>query len=205
MKIDYRLYLVTEETVPVEELLPIVEEAIQGGVTIVQLREKYSSSRNFYEKAIRLKELTETYQVPLIINDRVDIALAAGADGIHIGQDDLPVVEVKKLIPPSMIVGVSCHSVEEALKAESEGADYIGIGAIFPTKSKNNAKILAEGVLKEILNAVSIPVVAIGGINSENVVSITDIAISGVAVVSEIINANSPFEASSNLRQLLGR
>lgn len=203
MKMDYRLYLVTEEKVPIEELLMIVEEAIQGGVTMVQLREKNSSSRAFYEKAVRLKELTEAYQVPLIINDRVDIALAAGADGIHIGQEDLPIHKVKKIIPPSMLVGVSCHTVEEALSAEKAQADYIGIGAIFPTQSKKNANLLADRVLEEIIKAVSIPVVAIGGINSNNIATIKDSGISGVAVISEIMKASNPFEASRHLRQLI--
>jgi len=203
LKIDYQLYLVTEESVPVEELLSIVEEAIQGGVTTVQLREKKSSGRVFYEKAVKLKALTEKYQVPLFINDRVDIALAVRADGIHIGQQDLPLHEVKKIVPSSMLVGVSCGTVEEALAAEKGGADYIGVGAVFPTKSKKNAKVLEDGLLEKITRAVSIPVVAIGGINLENVSIIRNHDIAGIAVVSEIMKAEEPHEAARLLRDKL--
>lgn len=204
MKTDYRLYLVTEESVPIDGLLSIVDEAIKGGVTMVQLREKRNSGRIFLEKAVRLKELTNRYHIPLIINDRVDIAMAAGADGVHVGQQDLPLTEVKKIISPSMIVGVSAGTMEEALAAERDGADYIGVGAVFPTASKDNAKVLPDGMLERIVDAVSIPVVAIGGINYENISTIRDLEIAGIAVVSQIMNAQNPYEAANQLREELG-
>ncbi|TKC19161.1 thiamine phosphate synthase [Robertmurraya kyonggiensis] len=201
MKETLKLYLVTEESVPLEQLLTIVEEAIRGGVTCVQLREKKNSGKLFFEKAVKLKELTSRYEVPLYINDRVDIALAANADGIHVGQEDLPLAEIKKIVPSSMLVGVSAGTVEEALAAERDGADYIGVGAVFPTKSKDNAKLLPEGELERIIDAVSIPVVAIGGIQLENISQIRDIGIAGVAVVSEIMRAENPLEAAEALRK----
>lgn len=169
MTIDYRLYLVTDETLPKDELLKKVELAIQGGVTIVQLREKSGNGKVFYEKAVKLRELTEKYQIPLIINDRVDIALAVGADGVHVGQSDLPAPAIRKIIPLSMIVGVSVGNPEEAREAELNGANYVGVGAVFPTTSKADAKVLPPGMLDKILETIQIPAVAIGGINLENV------------------------------------
>lgn len=204
MKTDYRLYLVTEESVPIDGLLSIVDEAIKGGVTMVQLREKRNSGRIFLEKAVRLKELTNRYHIPLIINDRVDIAMAAGADGVHVGQQDQPLTEVKKIISPSMIVGVSAGTIEEALDAERDGADYIGVGAVFPTASKDNAKLLSDGMLERIVDAVTIPVVAIGGIKYETISTIRDLKIAGIAVVSQIMNAQNPYEAANQLREELG-
>ncbi|WP_449620868.1 thiamine phosphate synthase [Robertmurraya sp. Marseille-Q9965] len=200
MKETLKLYLVTEESLPLEQLLTIVEEAIKGGVTCVQLREKTNSGKLFFEKAVKLRELTSRYEVPLYINDRVDIALVVNADGIHVGQEDLPLSEIKRIVPPSMLVGVSAGTVEEALTAEKDGADYIGVGAVFPTKSKDNAKLLPVGELERIIDAVSIPVVAIGGIKLENISQIRDTGIAGVAVVSEIMKAENPSEAAELLR-----
>ena len=142
MKLDLTLYLVTEEAAPLETLLTIVEEAIEGGVTLVQLREKSSDGNVFYEKAKALKELLDRYDVPLIINDRVDVALAVGAAGVHIGQSDLPLHAVRNILPQPMIVGVSVSTVEEALLAEETGASYLGVGAAFPTGTKSDAKVL---------------------------------------------------------------
>lgn len=200
MKESLKLYLVTEESVPLEQLLTIVEEAIKGGVTCVQLREKTNSGKLFFEKAIKLKELTSQYKVPLYINDRVDIALAVNADGIHVGQEDLPLAEIKRIVPHTMLVGVSAGTVEEAKAAQKDGADYIGVGAVFPTKSKDNAKLLPDGELERIVDAVSIPIVAIGGIKLENIAEIRDTGIAGVAVVSEIMRAKNPCEAAEALR-----
>lgn len=205
MNINYQLYLVTEESVPTEELLTIVEEAIRGGATVVQLREKRNSGKTFFQKAQRLKEVTDQYRVPLIINDRVDVALAVKANGVHVGQEDLPLTEVRKIVPSSMIVGISCRTLEEAIAAEKDGADYIGVGAVFPTSTKDNAKVLPDGVLEEIINTVSIPVVAIGGITLENVFKISGLGISGVAVVSEIMKAEYPFEAAKKLNAILSQ
>lgn len=203
MKIDYSLYLVTEESVSINDLLRIVEQAVQGGVTIVQLREKRSDGKIFYEKAARLKELLSSYSVPLIINDRVDIALAVEAEGVHIGQKDLPLEQVRKIVPESMIVGVSASTIEEGKKAEREGADYLGIGAVFPTGTKQDAKVLPEGMLERVAQSVSIPSVAIGGIDLQNVSSIIGKNISGVAVVSSIMQAENPKQAAEQYRKLL--
>lgn len=203
MKEQLKLYLVTEESIPLPELLAIVEEAIKGGVTAVQLREKTNSGKLFFEKALKLKELTSHYKVPLYINDRVDIALAVGADGIHVGQEDLPLTSIKQIIPSTVNVGVSAGSVEEAIAAEKDGADYIGVGAVFPTASKDDAKVLAEGELEKIIQAVSIPVVAIGGIKLNNLERLKDLPIAGIAIVSEIMKADSPRKAASLLREKL--
>ncbi|GIN61859.1 thiamine-phosphate synthase [Robertmurraya siralis] len=203
MKDQLKLYLVTEESIPLPELLAIVEEAIKGGVSAVQLREKTNSGKLFFEKALKLKELTSHYKVPLYINDRVDIALAVGADGIHVGQEDLPLTSIKQIIPSTVNVGVSAGSVEEAIAAEKDGADYIGVGAVFPTASKDDAKVLAEGELEKIIQAVSIPVVAIGGIKLNNLERLKDLPIAGIAIVSEIMKADSPRKAASLLREKL--
>lgn len=203
MNVKYDLYLVTKESVPMNELLYTVEEAVKGGVTIVQLREKNSSGKIFYEKALRLKELLSHYQVPLIINDRVDIALAVNADGVHVGQDDLPLTSVRKIVPESMIVGVSVFNVEEAKEAEKNGANYIGVGSIFPTQTKSDAKIIPEGMLEKVANSVSIPAVAIGGIHLDNVQTIIRSGISGIAVVSSIMEAKNPKQAAQLFRKVL--
>lgn len=203
MKDSLKLYLVTEESIPLPELLAIVEEAIKGGVTAVQLREKTNSGKLFFEKAVQLKKLTSRYGVPLYINDRVDIALAAEADGIHVGQEDLPLAHIKRIVPSTVRVGVSAGTVEEATAAEKDGADYIGVGAVFPTASKDNAKVLPEGELEKIIQSVSIPVVAIGGIKLNNLDRLKDLPIAGVAIVSEIMKADSPRQAASLLRTKL--
>lgn len=194
------LYLVTSESMELEELLNKVEAAIQGGVTMVQLREKQSSGKLFLKKALALKSLTEKYEIPLVINDRVDIALAAGADGVHVGQSDLPAAYVKKIVPPSMFVGVSCSTVEEAKEAEKQGADYLGVGAVFPTNSKKDAERLESGMLESIVESVNIPVVAIGGINLENVQQLSHTGIDGIAVVSAILSNNNPKLAAEMLK-----
>ncbi|MGG1290241.1 thiamine phosphate synthase [Bacillus smithii] len=194
------LYLVTSESMELEELLNKVEAAIQGGVTMVQLREKQSSGKLFLKKALALKSLTEKYEIPLVINDRVDIALAAGADGVHVGQSDLPAAYVKKIVPPSMFVGVSCSTVEEAKEAEKQGADYLGVGAVFPTNSKKDAERLEKGMLESIVESVNIPVVAIGGINLENVQQLSHTGIDGIAVVSAILSNNNPKLAAEMLK-----
>lgn len=198
-----KLYLVTEESIPIGKLLSIVEESIRGGVTAVQLREKNSSASVFLEKALALKEVTKQYDVPLIINDRVDIALAAGADGVHIGQDDLPLTKVREIIPSAMLVGVSCHNIEEAQIAEQNGANYIGVGAVFPTGTKKDANLLPPGELERIIASVSIPVVAIGGIKLGNMKEIIHHDIAGVAIVSEIMRATNPYQIARSMREIL--
>lgn len=200
MKLDLRLYLVTDELIPFETLLFKVEEAIKGGVTIVQLREKQANGKTFYEKAIKLKKLLDQYNIPLIINDRVDIALAVGADGIHIGQKDIPLQAVRK-IASNMVIGVSVSTPLEAIQAEKDGADYIGVGSVFPTESKEDAEILPYGMLDSILASVHIPAVAIGGINLHNVETLKRKSLAGLAVVSGILHAPDPLIAATLYRE----
>ncbi|WP_350301831.1 thiamine phosphate synthase [Peribacillus frigoritolerans] len=202
-QIDLSLYLVTEESIGIEELTKIIAESVSGGVSIVQLREKNNSSLSFYNKASALKQLLNELSIPLIINDRVDIALAVAADGIHIGQDDLPLPVVKKMVPEDMIVGVSVSTLEEALEAERNGADYIGVGSVFPTKTKQDATLMAIGDLEEICRSVSIPAVAIGGITADNISALSASGLSGTAVVSAIMNAESPKTASESLLKII--
>lgn len=201
--LDYSLYFVTEESIPLDQLLEIVESAVCGGVSIVQLREKKSEGKIFYEKALRLKTLLDRYSIPLIINDRIDISLAVEAAGVHVGQSDLPLNAVRKLIPPSMVVGVSVANQQEALLAEASGADYVGIGSCFPTITKNDAKVLPKGMFSLIKNAVHIPVVAIGGIKKENIALLKQENPAGFAVVSAITNADNPTIAANELLSII--
>ncbi|MDM5357741.1 thiamine phosphate synthase [Peribacillus sp. RS7] len=202
-KIDLSLYLVTEESIAIEVLTKIITESVSGGVSIVQLREKNNSSLSFYKKASALKQLLNELSIPLIINDRVDIALAVAADGIHIGQDDLPLPVIKQMVPDDMIIGVSVSTLEEAIEAERNGADYIGVGSVFPTKTKQDATLMAIEDLEEICRSVSIPAVAIGGITADNISSLSDSGLSGTAVVSAIMNADSPKTASEFLLKII--
>ncbi|MBP2239817.1 thiamine-phosphate pyrophosphorylase [Cytobacillus eiseniae] len=196
MKPNYTLYLVTEESIPLEQLLQTIEEAVKGGVTIVQLREKSTSGKNFFQKAMRVKALLNQYEVPLIINDRIDVAIAIEADGVHVGQSDLPVAAVRNIVPASMLVGVSVSTIEEAKEAEDNGADYIGVGAVFPTHSKKDAEVLPEGMLERITNAVTIPAIAIGGITLKHLPALRRAGIAGVAIVSGIMKAKDPYDAA---------
>ena len=197
------LYLVTEESVPLDTLLDTIQKAVAGGVDVVQLREKNSDGKIFYEKALAVKQLLHNTGVPLIINDRVDVALAIGADGVHLGQSDLPLPAVKKIIPETMIVGISAATLEEALEAEKNGADYIGVGALFSTSSKQDAKVLPEGMFDRICQQVSIPVIAIGGLTAERLQSLSNSSISGAAVVSAIMKAVNPEQAARELKGIL--
>ncbi|MBD8007606.1 thiamine phosphate synthase [Bacillus norwichensis] len=197
--IDYKLYVVTEEGMSFDHLLPIIEQAVNGGASLIQLREKKSEGKAFYEKAVRLKQFLDSLSIPLIINDRVDIALAVDAAGVHLGQSDIPIEVVKKIIPDSMIVGISAHTVEEAVLAEEAGADYIGVGSVFPTSTKADAKLLPNGMLGKIIESVSIPVVAIGGINEKNASQLQAYKLDGIVVVSAITRADDPKSAAEKL------
>ena len=199
---DLTLYLVTDPSAG-EKTEEIVKEAVAGGVTMVQLREKTAGSLSFYERALRLKRVTRKAGVPLIINDRTDIMLAADADGLHVGQSDLPAAVARRLIGPDKILGVSAHTVEEAVRAEKDGADYLGVGAVFPTATKKDAESVSYETLKEICESVSIPVVAIGGISEENIVKLSGSGIGGIAVVSAIMNADNPKKKSYILRNII--
>jgi thiamine-phosphate pyrophosphorylase len=201
INLDPRLYLVTDRSrLEGRDFLAVVEAALRGGVTMLQLREKECSGREFYELAVALRELTRRYEVPFWINDRLDIALAVGADGLHIGQSDLPAAVAKKLLPPGMLLGVSAKSVEQALAAEEAGADCLGCGAVYPTSTKVITRTLACDELRRIKAAVSLPVVAIGGITADNLAPLMACGIDGVAVVSAIM-AEADAEAAA--RKLL--
>ena len=201
--IDYSIYLVTDRRNKTdEEFLNIIEEAIKGGTTVVQLREKTASTKEFYDLALRVKEITSRYGVPLLINDRIDIALAIDSEGVHIGQDDMPADIAREIIGEDKILGVSASTVEEAKKAEKDSADYIGSGAVFPTATKDDADSVSKEELKEIVDSIDIPVVAIGGITVENASSLKDSGIAGFSVVSAIMSAEDPKEASKKLKEI---
>ena len=185
-----RLYLVTNRYQDsVERFLEKVETACRSGVTIVQLREKNLTTNQYYQLAKQVKEITDAYQVPLIIDDRLDVCLAVDAAGLHIGDDELPVSVARQVLGPEKILGVTAKTVKRALEAEEGGADYLGTGAIFPTTTKENAPITLISTLKTICQRVAIPVVAIGGLTSENVDQLIGTGIAGVAVVRDLMQA----------------
>ncbi|WP_261446255.1 thiamine phosphate synthase [Streptococcus mitis] len=185
-----RLYLVTNRYQDsLESFLKKVETACRSGVTIIQLREKNLTTNQYYQLAKQVKEITDAYQVPLIIDDRLDICLAVDAAGLHIGDDELPVSVARQVLGPDKILGVTAKTVKRALEAEEGGADYLGTGAIFPTTTKENAPITLISTLKTICQRVTIPVVAIGGLTSENIDQLIGIGIAGVAVVRDLMQA----------------
>lgn len=187
-KVDYSLYLCTDRSLMTSPTIEeSVELAIKGGVTVVQLREKDCSSRAFYDLALRVKAITRRFNVPLIINDRVDIALAVDADGVHVGQSDLPCAAVRAMMGSDKIVGVSASSLEEALQAQRDGADYLGVGAMYATSTKDDAKIVSMDELKAIRQAVQLPMVVIGGINARTIPNFKGMGVEGIAVVSAIV------------------
>lgn len=202
MKQDFSLYLVTDRRLmSTQTLTEAVEQAILGGCTMVQLREKDSSSLEFYEQAQEVKRITDRYDVPLIINDRVDIALAVEAAGVHIGQSDLPVPDVRRLIGMEMLLGVSVSSLEEAGKAMEDGADYLGVGAMFPTGTKTDANAVSMEELQGIRRVTNLPIVVIGGINQENARLFRPMGIDGLAVVSAIIGQPDIRKAASQMKE----
>ena len=185
-----KLYLVTNRYQDsLESFLEKVETACRSGVTIIQLREKNLTTNQYYQLAKQVKEITDAYQVPLIIDDRLDVCLAVDAAGLHIGDDELPVSVARKVLGPEKILGVTAKTVKRALEAETSGADYLGTGAIFPTTTKENAPITLISTLKTICQTVAIPVVAIGGLTSENIDQLIGTGIAGVAVVRDLMQA----------------
>ena len=185
-----RLYLVTNRYQDsLESFLEKLETACRSGVTIVQLREKNLTTNQYYQLAKQVKEITDAYQVPLIIDDRLDVCLAVDAAGLHIGDDELPVSVARQVLGPEKILGVTAKTVTRALEAEEGGADYLGTGAIFPTTTKENAPITLISTLKTICQRVAIPVVAIGGLTSENIDQLIGTGIAGVAVVRDLMQA----------------
>ena len=201
---DYSVYLVTDrDLLKGRKLTEVIEEAILGGTSIVQLREKCASSLEFYEIAKEVKKVTDKYNVPLIINDRIDIALAIDASGVHLGQSDIPCSIARKILPKGKIIGVSAHNLKEAEKALKDGADYLGCGAVFNTSTKKDVTTLSYEGLKEITDNLNIPVVAIGGINENNIMTLKGSGINGVAVVSSIIGKENVKGASEKLKELV--
>ena len=185
-----KLYLVTNRYQDsLENFLEKVETACRSGVTIIQLREKNLTTNQYYQLAKQVKEITDAYQVPLIIDDRLDVCLAVDAAGLHIGDDELPVSVARKVLGPEKILGVTAKTVKRALEAEEGGANYLGTGAIFPTTTKENAPITLISTLKTICQRVAIPVVAIGGLTSENIDQLVGTGIAGVAVVRDLMQA----------------
>ena len=199
--IDYSIYLVTErDRMDIDTFCNVVEDSIRGGVSIVQLREKTSTTRDFFELACRIRQVTAYHAVPLIINDRLDIVLAVGADGLHVGADDLPVAEARRLLGEKYILGATAATVATAIRAEADGADYIGSGAIHATPTKPDKPVLALSDLTRIRQAVKVPVVAIGGIMLEDVEEIRRTGVAGIAVVRAIRGSENPALAAIKLR-----
>lgn len=205
-KEDMRLYAVTDRSwLRGRTLYEQVEEALQGGVTFVQLREKTLSEEEFLEEAKKIKGLCKKYRVPFIINDKVEIAIACDADGVHVGQNDMKAENVREKLGPDKIIGVSARTVEQALLAQEQGADYIGSGACFATSTKQDANVIDHEELKRICKAVDIPVVAIGGISEENALELGGSGVDGIAVVSAIFAKENIKEAAEKLRELSER
>lgn len=199
-KIDYSLYLCTDrDLMTAATIEESVEQAVKGGVTLVQLREKHCSSREFYELGRRVKRITDAYRVPLIINDRADIALAVDAAGVHVGQSDLPCRVARDMLGRDKIIGVSASSLAEAVQAERDGADYLGVGAMFATDTKTDAEIVTMDELRAIRRAVHIPIVVIGGINKRTAPLFKDVGIDGLAVVSAVVAQPDAEQAAQEL------
>lgn len=206
MKIDNKhmlLYAVTDRKWAKEKsLYELVEASLKGGVTCVQLREKNLGYDEFLSEALKLKELCTRYNVPFIVNDNVQVAIDSKADGIHVGQNDMELREVRKLVGDDMIIGVSAQTLEQALTAEKNGADYLGVGAIFKTVTKQDAKYVTLDTLKQICSAVSIPVVAIGGIKQHNIMQLSGTGTDGIAMISEIYSAENIIYRCQELKMI---
>ncbi len=200
-KFDTSLYFITDSSNYTEqEFINRLEKALQGGVTLMQLREKDKTTREYIELARKVHSITKKYNVPLIIDDRVDVALAIDAEGVHVGQSDMPVYLARKLMGENKIIGATTKTVEQAKEAFEQGADYLGVGAIYPTTTKVKTVLTSTDTLKDICNAVPIPVNAIGGLNKDNIDVLEDIPISGICVVSAIMKADDPKKATEELK-----
>lgn len=202
-KSDLRLYLVTARgNLSEQDFLTQIEQAILGGATCVQLREKEMSGRSFYQLALQVKAVTDRYGVPFLINDRLDIALAVDASGVHLGQSDLPVAVARQILGPNKLVGISAKTVAQALAARIGGADYLGVGAMFPTTTKVITQEITRETLKVITETVKLPVVAIGGISKANSHQLIGTGITGIAVVSAIMKSSHPRNVAAELSQI---
>ena len=204
--VDYTLYLVTDRDLSLgRSHVEVVAAAVKGGVSCVQLREKNLDSRDFVDEARKLKQLLDHHALPLIINDRVDVALASGADGVHLGQKDMLVADARRLLGDSAIIGVSAESVEDAIRAEEEGADYIGISPVYATATKTDtATPLGLSGIATIRKRIRLPLVGIGGIHAANVADVVAAGADGIAVISAIVAAPSPEKAARLLRRRMG-
>ena len=195
-----KLYLVTDSTDKSdEEFLKALEEAIEGGVTFVQIREKNKTTAEYINLVSKALEITRKHNVPLIVDDRVDVVLATGADGVHVGREDMPVEKARKILGKDKIVGATTKTVEQALAAYEAGADYLGVGAIYPTTTKVKTVLTSTDTLNDICNAVPIPANAIGGLNKDNLGVLKGIPIAGICVVSAIMKSKSPRDAAQGL------
>ena len=199
-KIDTTMYFITDSTFcGEEEFLRRVEDALRGGVTLLQLREKNKTTREYIDLAEKVHALTVKYNVPLIIDDRIDVAMAAGAEGVHLGQSDMPVATARRILGDDIIIGATTKTVPQALEAYEQGADYLGVGAIYPTTTKVKTVLTSVETLADICRAVPIPVNAIGGLNKDNIDVLKDADIAGICVVSAIMKADSPYDATVEL------
>lgn len=202
--IDKILYLVTDRTwLNGESLESVVEAAIEGGVNVVQLREKNASREEYVKIAKSIGTITKKYSIPLIINDDIEVAITAGADGVHLGMSDTDVITARRLVGKDFIIGVSARTVETAVAAERDGADYLGVGAVFGTSTKADAKTINVNIFKTIVKSVSIPVIAIGGVNGTNVIQLKDSGAAGIAVVSAILAQKDKKAAAETLAKLI--
>ena len=200
-KFDTSLYFITDSTgYTEEEFLYRVEQALKGGITLLQLREKNKSTREYIELAKKVHAIAKRYNVPLIIDDRVDLALAIDAEGVHVGAEDMPVATARKLMGDDKIVGATAKTVPWAKEAYGQGADYLGVGAIYPTTTKVKTVLTSTDTLRDICNAVPIPANAIGGLNKDNIDILADIPIAGICVVSAIMKAENPKTAAEELK-----
>lgn len=205
-KFDTSLYFITDSTgFSEEEFLRRTEAALQGGVTILQLREKDKTTREYLDLARKVHTLTRKYGVPLIIDDRLDIAMAVDAEGVHLGQSDMPINLARKLFGPDKIIGATAKTVPQALDAYEQGADYLGVGAIYPTTTKVKTVLTSTDTLRAICSAVPIPANAIGGLNKENIDILAGIPIGGICVVSAIMKAADPRQAALELKALFAK
>ena len=203
--LDYSLYLVTDRSLSRgRTTLDVVRQAVAGGVTCVQLREKHCSTREFIDQARALQPLLKDKRIPLIINDRLDVALAVGADGIHLGQQDMALADARKIVGQTMVIGISAESVADAIRAEQQGADYIGVSPVFatPTKADTAEALGLEGIQK-IRRAVAIPIVGIGGVNQRSASAVIGAGADGIAVVSAIVSADDPKQAAADLKKII--
>ena len=199
-KIDTTMYFITDSTFcGEEEFLRRVEDALRGGVTLLQLREKNKTTRKYIDLAEKVHALTVKYNVPLIIDDRIDVAMAVGAEGVHLGQSDMPVATARSILGDDIIIGATTKTVPQALEAYEQGADYLGVGAIYPTTTKVKTVLTSVETLADICRAVPIPVNAIGGLNKDNIDVLKDADIAGICVVSAIMKADSPYDATIEL------